>query len=101
MTEYKRESCEVKELEDAFWLDDDFVDGLHLNDEIEWFVFHSESGDKKAFRHDVMHDADHCIVFNKSHTKFAWLDFNTLKYNKYRQWFMIKASKVFNIGGNK
>lgn len=96
MEEYKRESCVVKEIEDVFWFDDDFVDGLHLTDEIETFVFHSESGNKKAFRHDVMHDADYCIVVNTSHTKIALLDFSTLKYNAYRKWFAIKASKVLN-----
>ena len=43
-----------------------------------------------------MHDADYCIVVNTSHTKMALLDFSTLKYNAYRKWFAIKASKVLN-----
>ena len=42
MEEYKRESCVVKEVEDVFWLDVYFVDGLYLTVVIGRFTFHSQ-----------------------------------------------------------
>lgn len=51
------------------------------------------------FRHDVRHNANNCIVINKSHTKIAQLDLETLRYSARDQMYYIKAIKVIELGG--
>ena len=47
-----------------------------------------------------MHDADCCIVINRSHTKIAKLNLNTLGWLR-DDLYEIESFNVINIGGKR
>ena len=80
--------CEVKEFPDVWFP----AFG------VQRFKFHYNGNG--TFRHKVMHDADCCIVINRSHTKIAKLNLNTLRWLR-DDLYEIESFNVINLGGKK